>query len=128
MTALTARFPDVHGSRANWNDMRLDRVRDVLAALPIDKVHALRNVALEPTDIASSLMLWIEHATGWEIDRRAERAYLLHDPLDAIDCMQLSTSILALAALSSRFGPEHPEVAAFFSATIACLDLQPVMH
>ena len=128
MTALTEEFPDVHGSRTSWNDTRLDRVRDALSALSMSNVHALRAVALEPTDIAPGLMLWIEHATGWEIDRRAQRAYVLHDPLDAIDFMQISPSILALAALSLRFGHEHQPVAAFFSATIECLNLQPVMH
>ena len=128
MTAPMEELPAVHGSRTTYSEPHLDRVRNALAALPDRTLHALRAMALKTTDIAPGLMLWIEHAVGWEIDRRVGRVYVLHEPLDAIDFMQISPSILTLAALSSRFGGEHPEVNAFFSATMGRLNLQPAVH
>jgi hypothetical protein len=106
----------------------LDAVRAALAALPEPKLHALRGVALEPTDIAPALMVWIEHATAWEVDRRSGRRYELHAPLLAIDSTQISACILALAALSQRFSRDHPEVATFFGAIVKSLDLPHTLH
>jgi len=85
-------------------------------------------MALQTSDIAQCLMLWIEHAVAWEIDRRAQHTYALHEPLDAIHSADVTTSILMLAALSSRFGPEHHHVRAFFRATMQCLNMHPVLH
>ncbi|MEP7206933.1 MAG: hypothetical protein ABI920_08340 [Casimicrobiaceae bacterium] len=92
------------------------------------QLRALRAVALEPTAVAPGLMLWLEHAIAWELDRRASRTYDLHGPIDAIDSNALSSSILALAALSLRFGRGHPDVERLFSAVSASLDLGHVLH
>jgi hypothetical protein len=99
-----------------------------LADLPAPSLHALRCVAAEPSAIAPVLMVWIEHAAAWEIDRRAGRRYPLHQPGDAIDAAQVSPTLLALAALSRRFGAEHPQVDNFFRAISASLDTDRVVH
>ena len=103
-------------------------IRAALAALSEPSLYALRCVALDPTPVAPGLMLWIEHATAWELDRRARRRYALHEPLDAIHAEQVFPGILALAALSRRFGTAHPEVDAFFRAVGASLAASRVMH
>src|SRR5438309_3250604 len=92
--------PERDSAEANG---RLERVRRTLAELPEGSLHALRAMALEPTEIAPELMLWVEHAIGWEIDRRVQLDYRLHAPLDAIDSDHVTSSILMLAALPSRF-------------------------
>ena len=115
------------GYRAS-SEAPLDGVRAALAALPEPKLHALRGVALEPTAIAPGLMVWIEHATAWEIDRRSGRRYELHEPLLAIDSTQISACILALAALSRQFSRHHPEVETLFGAIVRSLDLPHSLH
>jgi hypothetical protein len=107
---------------------RLDDVRTALAALPDAGLHSLRAMALQTSDIAQCLMLWIEHAAAWEIDRRAQHTYALHEPLEAIHSGDVTASILMLATLSSRFGPEHRDVRAFFRATMQCLNMHPILH
>ncbi len=118
----------LHGCRAVRSETPLDRVRAALAALTEPKLHALQCVALEPTDIAPGLMVWIEHATAWEIDRRAGRPYVLHEPLLAVDSTRISPCILALAALSRRFSSDHPEIDTFFCAIMESLNVRHVMH
>jgi hypothetical protein len=101
---------------------RLQRVRSALATLPERNLQALRAMSLEPTEIAPGLMLWIEHATGWEIDRRARLDYALHAPLDVVGTPHVTASILMLAALSSRFIREHAATREFLRATMECLN------
>lgn len=128
---MSTLYEDQPRNRDN-RTLRLDRcvrsLRAALAALSEPCLHALRCVAAEPTEIAPALMVWIEHATAWEIDRRAGRRYALHDPLDAIDPAQASSAMLALAALSRCFGEQHPAVDTFFRAISASLNTVPVMH
>lgn len=105
-----------------------DPVRTALAALAPIRLHALRAVAAAPTTIAPELMLWLEHATAWESDRRAGLHYALHAPSDLVGAAHLSASILALAALSRRFGGEDPQAALLFAAIGAALFRGVALH
>lgn len=103
-------------------------VQRTLAALSDAGVHALRGVAAEPNELAPALMVWIGHAAAWEIDRRAGRRYPLHDPLDAVEDAQVASTLLALAALSRRFGATYPQVDGFFRAISGSLSASLVIH
>ncbi|MEO5699533.1 MAG: hypothetical protein ABIS17_16730 [Casimicrobiaceae bacterium] len=128
MSTVAENRSGLYDSRRSTGDTPLDGVRRALAALTAPKLHALRAVALEPTAVAPRLMLWLEHAIAWELDRRVGCGYDLHGPVEAIDPNAVSSSMLALAALSRRFSCEHPEVQRLFSAVSASLDLGYVLH
>lgn len=106
----------------------LDRVRSALAGIPDHVLRALNLAAREATGVAPALLAWLEQATGWELDRRAERDYPLREPLDAIDLEEIPTSILALAALAAKFKGAHKEVQAFLAATAECVPPPPALH
>ncbi len=128
MTTVTARQPHLPRMPAGRSEPLLGELRRALAGLSTPKLQALRSLAFEPSPLVPALMLWIEHATAWELDRRAGRAYALHAPAEAIDTREFSPCLLALAALSRRFGPEHPDVERLFGAISQSLDLRPVVH
>lgn len=52
---------------------------------------------------APSLLDWLDHACGWEQDRRAGYAYPLRNPLEAIQDNELSDSFAALEVLALTF-------------------------
>ncbi len=49
------------------------------------------------------LLAWLEHAVGWEIDRRAGMLYPLLGPCAAIDDPEIDQSLVALAVLAACF-------------------------
>jgi hypothetical protein len=106
----------------------LGTVQRSLGVLSDPSLRALRGVAAEPTEIAAGLMVWIGHAAAWELDRRAGRDYPLHDPREAIDEPEVAGTLLALAALSRRFGGVYPQVDGFFRAVSGSLSASLVIH
>ena len=56
-----------------------------------------------PNCFAPGLLAWLEHAVGWEIDRRTGAIYPLLGPHAAIDDSEIDRSLGALAVLSGCF-------------------------
>ena len=82
---------------------RLARVRNALAAMSDAELHAMRAAAELTSGLASGLFAWLEHATGWEIDRRERQHYLLRFPSESMEAEDVPEALLALAALGSTF-------------------------
>ncbi len=82
---------------------RLLRIRAALAAMSDEELHALRVAADQTTGIASGLFAWLEHITGWEIDRREDQDYLLRYPTETLEAADFPEALLALGALGVTF-------------------------
>jgi hypothetical protein len=74
-----------------------------LAALGDRDLRGLRAALDGSHNILPGLMAWLEHAVGWEIDRRAGVAYPLLGPHAAFDDTEFDHSLIALAALAACF-------------------------
>jgi hypothetical protein len=103
--------------------VNLDRVRVALAAIPDRDLRAFSAAAETATGPVGGLLAWLEHVAGWELDRRAERHYLLRGPMEAMEETEVPQSLLALAMLSLQFAHDrsHDEIAAFLEAAAECL-------
>jgi hypothetical protein len=75
----------------------------VLAALGECDLHALHAAIDGSPNFAPGLLAWLEHAVGWEIDRRAGVVYPLLGPHAAIDDPEIDRSLVALAVLAACF-------------------------
>ncbi|MEP7205781.1 MAG: hypothetical protein ABI920_02495 [Casimicrobiaceae bacterium] len=82
---------------------RLNRIRAALAAMSAQELHALRAAAEQTTGVACGLFAWLEHITGWEIDRREHQNYLLRFPTETMEPEEYPEALLALAALDLTF-------------------------
>ena len=68
-----------------------------------DDLRRLRvRIRMEPST-APGLLDWLDHALGWEQDRRAGYAYPLRDPMDVIPDDELTNSIAAVELLATTF-------------------------
>ena len=74
-----------------------------LAALGDRDLRGLRAALDGSHNILPGLMAWLEHAVGWEIDRRAGMAYPLLGPHAAIPDGEIDRSVVALAVLAACF-------------------------
>jgi hypothetical protein len=74
-----------------------------LAALSGRDLLGLRAAISGSPNFVSGLLAWLEHAVGWEIDRRAGFVYPLRGPLEAIDDTEIDRSLVALAVLAGCF-------------------------
>lgn len=75
-----------------------------LSALPDGHLDSLRfAIEQSPGIVPAGLLAWLEHAIGWEIDRRAGFEYALQGPLAAIDDNEVERSVIALAAMAAQF-------------------------
>jgi hypothetical protein len=98
-----------------------DDLARTLAVLPERDLHGLRTAIDGSPNFAPGLMAWLEHAVGWEIDRRAGVVYPLLGPLAAIDDPEIDQSLVALAVLAACFRddgrPDSVPVADFLKLT-----------
>jgi len=74
-----------------------------LAAIPDRELHALRAATENSPNIVPGLSAWLEGATDWEINRRADFCYDLLGPRAAIDDSEFDRSLLTLAVLAAQF-------------------------
>lgn len=82
---------------------RLGRVKSALAAMTDEELHALHAAAEESRGVAEGLFAWLEHITGWELDRREQQHYLLRFPSETIPLDAFPQALLALGTLGVRF-------------------------
>jgi hypothetical protein len=66
--------------------------------------------------VAYGLLVWIEGACDWELNRRAGHEYELSPPEAAIDPSEDAVSIDAAIAMRGTFSQDSPAVRAFFDA------------
>jgi hypothetical protein len=94
-----------------------------LEGLSAAELDALRASADAAPGAVPGLMAYIEHAVGWELDRRDERVYRLAAPMDAIPPEEAAASVMALAIIGASFadGSARPEVRAFLDAVGAAI-------
>jgi hypothetical protein len=83
-----------------------DYITDLAMALAVlgeRDLHGLRAAIEGSPDFVPGLLAWLEHAVGWEINRRATLMYPLLDPHAAIDDPEIDQSLVALAVLAACF-------------------------
>lgn len=98
-------------------------VSDALAELTDIELRALIIATNEAPRIAYGLLVWIEGACDWELNRRAGRDYDLLPPEAAIDPSEDTVSIEATYAMRQSFAASGfaPAALKFFDALIELL-------
>lgn len=81
----------------------LAAIRAALQDVPLGALRALQSASGQTAGVAPGLFAWLEHATGWEIDRRNGFEYGLRPPDDAIDPSEAPDALLAATALLATF-------------------------
>ena len=101
----------------------LTPISDALAALTNAELHGLIVASNEAPPIAYGLLIWIEGACDWEINRRAGLDYDLLPPEAAIDPSEDAASIEATYSLRAAFpaGDMAPAALKFFDALVELL-------
>ncbi|MEP7181175.1 MAG: hypothetical protein ABI886_03170 [Betaproteobacteria bacterium] len=84
-------------------DAALERVTEALDAISTPGLAALRSAAEQLPPVAPGLLAWLEHAAGWELDRRGDAHYRLAEPMEAIGPEELGASLELLAAIALAF-------------------------
>jgi hypothetical protein len=74
-----------------------------LAALSERELLGLRAALDGSPNVVPGLLAWLEHAVGWEMDRRTGAIYSLRDPHAAIDDTEIHESLITLAVLTACF-------------------------
>ena len=85
-----------------------------LSAMTEAELHAFIVASNEAPPIAYGLLVWIEGACDWELNRRTGHDYELLPPEAAIDPSEDAASIDAVYALQATFSDTTPAVRAFF--------------
>ena len=99
----------------------LTAIKAALAELTDAELHALIAATNGAPPIAYGLLVWIEGACDWELNRRAGHDYELLPPEAAIDPSEDAVSIDAAIAMRDQFAQDSPAVRAFFDALVALL-------
>lgn len=101
----------------------LTTVSHALAGLTDIELQALTVASNEAPPIAYGLLVWIEGACDWEINRRVGRDYEFLPPEAAIDPSEDAVAIEATYAMRASFAGSDmaPAVLKFFDALIALL-------
>ena len=81
----------------------LQQFAELLAELSDRELAALRNAADRSPQVVPGLLAWLEHAFGWEIDRRAGFDYRLAWPVEAIADEEVGASVAAARLLAEFF-------------------------
>ena len=89
-----------------------------LADLTDAELHALIPASNGARPVASGLLVWIEGACDWELNRRAGHEYELLPPEAAIDPSEDAVSIDAAIAMRTTFAQDSPAVLAFFDTLV----------
>lgn len=103
-------------------NVRLARITKALQAVPARSLAGLRAACDQAPLFAAGLLAWIEHATGWELDRRNGHHYRLAEPEEAIPPEEVTPSIAALLALAAAFAGAVGASAAETGAILELLD------
>jgi len=77
----------------------LERVADLLSQVNSEDLLSLRRATEGVPQLVPGLLGWLEHAVGWEVDRRAGFDYQLGWPAEAIPLEEEAASIAATSAL-----------------------------
>ena len=87
------------------DNQRVDLVdiRAALAAVPERDLYTLRATIEVAPNAVPGLLAYLDHAVGWEIDRRAGQSYALQRPMAAIPDGEVAASLNALAMLAIFF-------------------------
>jgi len=64
------------------------------------------------------LLAWLEHAVGWELDRREGRSYRFAEPMEAVP----PEEVAVLATLAAAFGGTSPATQRSVEAIVELLD------
>ena len=101
----------------------LTRIEEALAGLTDIELHALIIATNEAPPVAYGLLVWIEGACDWELNRRAGHDYELLPPEAAIDPSEDAVSIEATYAMRASFatGDMAPAALKFLDALVALL-------
>ena len=102
-------------------DANLNAIKAALAELSDVELHALIAATNGVSPVAYGLLVWIEGASDWELNRRAGHDYDLLPPEAAIDPSEDEVSINAALAMRAAFAPDSPAVLALFDALVAVL-------
>jgi hypothetical protein len=82
---------------------KLAAVTDALSGLTDEELHALIIASNKAPKVAYGLLVWIEGACDWELNRRVGRDYELLPPEAAIDPKAYAVSIEARYAMRASF-------------------------
>ena len=99
----------------------LTPVKDALERLTDAELHALIAATNGVPPVAYGLLVWIEGACDWELNRRTGHDYELLPPEAAIDPSEDAVSIQAAYVMRASFTQDSPAVRAFFDALVALL-------
>jgi hypothetical protein len=103
----------------------IDDLTAKLARISDRQLQGLQVATNNVPNVVGGLLAWLEHAVGWEIDRRIGRHYPLQGPSAAIDTPEIADSLLALTLLAAQFRKNadraHHVVADFLETSAAVL-------
>jgi hypothetical protein len=101
-------------------DADLTAIKTALAGTTDTELHALIAATNTVPPVAYGLLVWIEGACDWELNRRDGHEYELLPPEAAIDPSEDAISIDAAYAMRARFAQDSPAVLAFFDTLGMC--------
>lgn len=81
----------------------LERLVALLSQVSSDDLLSLRQATEGVPQLVPGLLAWLEHAVGWELDRRAGRNYRLGRPSEAIPPEEEAVSVAAVLAMAAPF-------------------------
>lgn len=95
----------------------LQQFSELMAKLSDPELVALRAAADLSPQVVPGLQTWLEHAFGWEIDRRAGFRYRLARPMEAIPREEVDASVVAIAMVAEALhGDDHQTAIAIVHA------------
>ncbi len=84
-------------------DDGLQRFVELIAAIDDGDLRALHDATEQAAQVVPGLLAWLEHAIGWELDRRAGFDYRLGWPAEAIPPEEEAASVVAARAMAVPF-------------------------
>ena len=102
-------------------DGKLTAIKATLADLTDLELHALIAATNGVPQVAYGLLVWIEGACDWELNRRAGHDYELLPPEAAIDPSEDAVSIDAAIAMRTTFAQDSTAVIAMFDELVDLL-------
>lgn len=102
-------------------DGDLTAIKATLADLTDVELHALIAATNGVPQVAYGLLVWIEGACDWELNRRAGHDYELLPPEAAIDPSEDAVSIDAAIAMRTTFAQDSTAVIALFEELVDLL-------
>jgi hypothetical protein len=102
-------------------DTDLTAVKAALAHISDTELAALIAASNDVPPIAYGLLVWIESACDWELNRRTGHDYPLLRPEAAIDPSEDEVSINAAMVMRDQFVQDSRGVRAYFDALVGLL-------